>query len=142
MTEIGLISCTKTKREEAAPPGELYRPSTLFSKARRYCERHHDRWYILSAKYHLLEPDGSPIEPYDETLTNARVARKREWARTVYGEMDAAGLLESGVTLVFHAGKAYYEELLPLLEDHDVEVRIPTEGLMIGERLAWYNEQI
>ncbi len=27
------------------------------------------------------------------------------------------------------------------LENHDVEVRILTEGLMIGERLAWYNEQ-
>ena len=103
---------------------------------------HHDDWYILSAKYHLLEPDGSPIEPYDETLTNARVAQKREWARTVYEEMDAAGLLEPDVALVIHAGKAYYEELLPLLEDHDVEVRIPTKGLMIGERLAWYNEHI
>ncbi|MFP8890663.1 DUF6884 domain-containing protein [Natrialbaceae archaeon A-CW2] len=119
----------------------IHTPSSLFSKARRYYEHHHDNWHILSAKYHLLEPNGSPIEPYDETLTNAQVTRKREWARTVYEEMDAAGLLEPGVMLVFHAGKAYYEELLPLLEGHDVEVRILTEGLMIGERFVWCNEQ-
>nr|WP_223174778.1 DUF6884 domain-containing protein [Natrinema hispanicum] len=55
--------------------------------------------------------------------------------------MNATGILKSGVTLVFHAGRAYYEELLPLLENHDVEVRIPTEGLMIGERLRLYNKQ-
>jgi len=142
MTEIGLVSCTKTKRDEAAPPGELYSPSTLFSKASRYCERHHDDWYVLSAKHHLLEPDGAPIEPYNETLTGARVARKREWAERVYDELVATGLLEPSTTVVFHAGKAYYEELIPLLEPHDVEIRIPTEGLMIGERLAWYNERL
>ncbi|MFC6768623.1 DUF6884 domain-containing protein [Natrinema soli] len=142
MTEIGLVSCTKTKREQPVPPGELYSPSTLFSKARRYCERHHDNWYVLSAKHHLLEPDGPSIEPYDETLTGARVARKREWSQTVYDQLKAADLLESDITLVFHAGKAYYEELLPLLEEHNVQIRIPTKGLMIGERLAWYNEQI
>ncbi|WP_076147128.1 DUF6884 domain-containing protein [Natrinema saccharevitans] len=141
MTEIGLVSCSKTKREQPAPPSELYSPSTLFSKVRRYCEHHHDDWYVLSAKHHLLEPNGPLIEPYDETLTGARVARKREWSQTVYDDLKAAGLLESDITLVFHAGKAYYEELLPLLEEHNVQIQIPTEGLMIGERLAWYNEQ-
>ena len=142
MTEIGLVSCTKTKREQAVPPAELYSPSALFSKARQYCEQYHDDWYILSAKHQLLEPDGPPIEPYDETLTGARVARKREWSQAVYEDLEEAGLLESDITLVFHAGKAYYEELLPLLEDHDVTIEIPTEGLLIGERLSWYNQHL
>ncbi|ELY99560.1 hypothetical protein C480_19854 [Natrialba aegyptia DSM 13077] len=60
----------------------------------------------------------------------------------MYKELKAADLLKSDVTLVFHAGKAYYEELLPLLEDHDVTVQIPVDGLLIGERLKWYNRQI
>ncbi|SDD46480.1 DUF6884 domain-containing protein [Natrinema hispanicum] len=142
MTEIGLVSCTKTKREHAAPPAKLYSPSALFSKARQYCELYHDDWYILSAKHQLLKPDRLSIEPYDETLTGARVARKREWSQAVYEELKEAGLLESNVTLVFHAGKAYYEELLPLLEDHDVTIEISTEGLLIGERLSWYNQRL
>ncbi|WP_342633192.1 DUF6884 domain-containing protein [Halopiger xanaduensis] len=52
----------------------------MFSKSKRYCEQHHDDWYVLSAKHHLLEPDGSPIEPYDEMLTGARIRENRAWA--------------------------------------------------------------
>lgn len=66
--EIGLVSCTKTKLEEPARPRELYSPSSLFSKASDYCEREHDAWFVLSAKYGLLDPDGPPVEPYDETF--------------------------------------------------------------------------
>ncbi|WP_394295469.1 DUF6884 domain-containing protein [Natronococcus jeotgali] len=47
MTEIGLVSCTKTKLEQPAPPAGLYAPSPLFSKARQYCEQNHDDWFIL-----------------------------------------------------------------------------------------------
>lgn len=142
MVDIGLVSCTKSKLEQPAPPGELYEPSSLFSKARQYCEQNHDEWRILSAKHHLLEPDGPPIEPYDETLTGARVGRKREWAEEAFEQLEAAGLLEPDTVLVFHAGKAYYEELLPLLEETEVTTRFPVEGLMIGERLGWYNDRI
>ncbi|SDN40187.1 hypothetical protein SAMN05192554_13313 [Haloarchaeobius iranensis] len=46
------------------------------------------------------------------------------------------------MTLVVHAGKAYYEELLPKLEATLVSIEIPTEGLMFGETLAWYNEHL
>lgn len=116
--------------------------SALFRKARVCCEANHDRWFILSAKHGLLEPDGPPIEPYDETLMGARVAQRRDWSRRVFGELREAGLFRDGVTHVMHAGKAYYGELLPMLEDTEVVVRIPTEGLAIGESTAWYNERL
>lgn len=106
----------------------------MFSKARGYCEQNHDDWIILSAKHYLLEPNGPSIEPYDETLTGARVATKREWSETVFEQLQLTGLLEAGTTLVFHAGRAYYEELLPLLEETTVSVELPVDGLMIGER--------
>lgn len=138
--EIGLVSCTKTKRDEPASPRELYAPSTLFSKASTYCEREHDAWYILSAKYGLLNPDGAPVEPDDETLTEATVAEREAWAEQVADEMEHAGLLDEGTELVFHAGNAYTEPLTTLLEDRVASIRNPTEGLMIGERLAWYNQ--
>jgi hypothetical protein len=140
--EIGLVSCTKSKREQAVQPAELYMASTLFAKAREYVESNHDRWYILSAKHHLLQPFGPPIEPYDETLTGATVVRKREWAQTVYDQLGEAGLLDDSNRLVFHAGRDYYTELLPLLEDTPVDVETPTDGLQLGETLAWYNEHL
>jgi hypothetical protein len=140
--EIGLVSCTKTKREQAAEPADLYMPSTFFSKAREYVEANHDRWYILSAKHHLLDPHGPPIDPYDETLTGASVARKREWAETVYDQLEAEGVLDGGNRLVFHSGRDYYTELIPLLEDTPVDVETPTDGLQFGETLAWYNDRL
>jgi len=70
--EIGLVSCTKAKADSASTPRELYEPSALFRKARSHVEEHHDEWYVLSTKHHVLDPDGSPIEPYDETLNSDR----------------------------------------------------------------------
>jgi len=141
MTEVGLVSCVKTKRDEPATPKDLY-TSDYFEKMQAYAEQHHDDWWILSAKHGLLDPDGEPIEPYDETLSGARVVKKREWAEEVAEELDEQGLLSEGITLVIHAGKDYYEELLPLIEDRDVSVEIPTEGLGIGGKKSWYKERL
>lgn len=140
--EIGLISCTKSKRTESTPPRDLYDPSAYFRKARSYAETHHDDWYILSAKYGLLDPDGPAIEPYDETLTQASVSQRREWSTQVLSQLDETDLLTSNTTFVIHAGKAYYGELLPLLTGHPVDIKIPTEGLMFGETLAWYDAHV
>lgn len=140
--EVGLVSCTKSKRAEATVPAELYLESALFRKAREYVEENHDEWYVLSAKHHLLDPEGPPIEPYDETLTGATTTRKREWAQTVYRQLEAEGLLTDSTQLVFHAGRDYYDELLPLLEADPVETKTPTDGLRYGETLAWYNDRL
>lgn len=141
MPEIGLVSCVKTKRDEPATPKDLY-TSDYFEKMRAYGERYHDDWWILSAKHGLLDPDGEPIEPYNKTLSGARVATKREWAEQVAEQLDGQELLSENVTLVFHAGKDYYEELLPHIKDRTVSVEIPTESLYIGEKKAWYKERL
>ncbi|MFC6888456.1 DUF6884 domain-containing protein [Halorubrum trueperi] len=50
---------------------------------------------MLSAKHHLLDPDGNPIESYDETLSGASVDTKRKWAETVFEQLRVEGLLGS-----------------------------------------------
>ena len=139
--EIGLVSCVKTKRDEPTTPNDLY-TSDYFEKMRSYAEQYHDDWWILSAKHGLLDPDGDPIDPYNETLTGARKATKQEWSEKVAEQLDGEQLLSEETTLILHAGKDYYEELLPLIEDTGVSVEIPTEGLYIGEKKAWYKERI
>ncbi len=37
----------------------------------------HEEWYILSPKHYVLDPDGPPIEPYDETLTDTGIDERR-----------------------------------------------------------------
>lgn len=98
-----MVSCTKQKQDSAAPPRELYEPSALFRKTRNYVEQHHDEWYVLSAKHHVLVPDGPPIELYDETLNDPGVGERREWSQTVVDQLEERGLLEETNTLVIHA---------------------------------------
>lgn len=139
--EVGLVSCTKSKLDEAALPKDLYTKSAYFRKARAYSEQNHNCWYILSAKHHLLKPDGPKIEPYDETLTDVGKEERRKWAETAVDQLDSENLLRDDVTLVIHAGRVYYSELLPLLPQN-ITVRIPTEGHQFGETLSWYNEHL
>jgi len=139
--EIGLVSCVKSKQDQPSPAKELY-TSPYFRKMRTYATMHHDEWWILSAKHGLLAPDGPPINPYDETLSGAKVAQKREWASQVADQLAEQGLLSEDVTLVIHAGKDYYDELLSHIEDSGVTIEIPTEGLAIGETMAWYNDRL
>lgn len=142
LREIGLVSCVKNKQDEPAPPKELY-TSDYFQKMRRYAEREHHDWWILSAKHGLLDPDGEAIDPYDETLTGAQKAKQRKWAESVFTELDRVGLLDEDIRLVIHAGRAYYGELLPHLSESEVgDISIPTEGMQIGETLAWYKERL
>lgn len=49
-------------------------------------------------------------------------------------------MLIDGNRLVFHAGRDYYDELLPLLDDTDVDITLPTDGLRYGEALAWHGK--
>jgi hypothetical protein len=119
------VSCTKSKRETAAPLRQLYDTSALFRKASAYCEQEHDAWYVLSAKHGLLDPDGPAIAPYDETLTEASVAEREQWAARVVTELDEAALLRDDTTLVVHAGRAYTEPLVSLIESNGGTVRPP-----------------
>ncbi|MFW5898657.1 MAG: DUF6884 domain-containing protein [Candidatus Saliniplasma sp.] len=137
---VGLVSCTKKKRRNPSKPEELYMESALFRKARKYCEKYHDDWCILSAKYHLLEPEEECIEPYDETLNDFSADQKRKWSEKVFQQLKRKGLLDK--KLYIHAGKDYYQYLLPLLDKNDVEYEIPTSGMRIGETMSWYNEHI
>ncbi|MFC7009255.1 DUF6884 domain-containing protein [Halalkalicoccus salilacus] len=49
-------------------------------------------------------------------------------------------MLNENNVLVIQAGKDYYEQLLPIIESEVDDVCIPTEGLAIGETLAWYDD--
>lgn len=140
-SEIGLVSCVKTKRDSAARPADLY-TSSYFEKMREYAEMYHDDWLILSAKHGLLDPDGEKIEPYEETLRNASIDEKREWAKEVFRDLRGRRLLDPEATIVIHAGKPYYEELLPLFEGTGTSVEIAACGLGFGKTLAWYNERL
>lgn len=133
--KIGLISCTKRKRQHPCKAKEMYRLSVLFRKAWNYAETHYDKTFILSAKYGLLDPENI-IESYNETLNNMKKIDRIRWTSKVYDQLKP--LLKEGDVVYFHAGKKYREPLAIWLGNL-CKVKIPLKGLGIGQQLAWYS---
>jgi hypothetical protein len=127
------ISCVSQKRSSPAAARDLY-VSDWFVKARRYVESTEAPWFILSAKYGLIEP-GQVIEPYELTLNNLSVTDRRRWAVRVHEQLEA--LAERPRKVVMLAGARYREFVEPYLKSIDIEVEVPMEGLRIGEQLSW-----
>ena len=113
--------------------------SPWFAKASELADRRADRWFILSAKHGLLDPD-RVIEPYDLSLSSMNVAERRMWAKGVVRSLVPR--LNSSDRVVLLAGKLYRENLVNTIHEHGCKVEIPMEGLRIGEQLQWLNERL
>ncbi len=135
---IGLVSCVKSKRPQAAPARDLY-TSALFRGARCFVERSCDCWYVLSAEHGLVPPD-RVLAPYERTLTTDSSGERRVWASRVLAEVEQElGRDLSAHQFELHAGRAYVAfGLASGLTARGAKVREPLEGLRQGERLGFY----
>jgi len=137
MKSLGLISCTKSKRNYPCRASEMYSASDLFRKAYSYATKNYDFVAILSAKYGLLFPDDE-MEPYNLTLNNMQSQQRKEWAEKVLNQMQNRLKLED-CKVFFHAGKKYREHLASKLRTIGIQCETPLEGLGIGKQKAWYS---
>ena len=128
-----LVSCVAKKRLEAARAKDLY-VSDWFKKARAYIERSGDPWFILSAEYGLLDPEET-ASPYERTLNNMSIGERRSWARRVVEQMRER--LPPCDEIHVLAGMRYREFIMEFLSKRAKQVRLPLEGLRIGEQLSW-----
>jgi hypothetical protein len=134
--KIALVSCTKLKQDYPCKAEEMYLPSQLFKKASTYLKQFgvYDGWFILSAKYGLLEPE-KVIEPYNVTLNNMAMLEIKRWSEDISKQLFEYEIDE----IDFYAGERYRKYLIPLLEDHEIRCNIPLKGLGIGQQLNFYN---
>jgi cytoplasmic iron level regulating protein YaaA (DUF328/UPF0246 family) len=137
LKSLGLISCTKSKQSYECIASKMYSTSDLFRKAYCYASKTYDFVAILSAKYGLLFPDDI-IKPYDLTLNNMRSQQRKEWAETVFYQMQNRLRLKDFDKIFFHAGKKYREHLIPKLENIGIQCEIPLQHLSIGKQKEWY----
>lgn len=138
MAHIGLISCVSKKHPGAAQAKDLY-DSALFAKSRAFVERRCDSWFVLSAKYGLVE-SADVIEPYEETL-NAKSRRERDqWADRVWAVLRQRLRPDDRITIL--AGERYRESLVPLIAEYGCHVDVPMQGLGIGRQLQWLSRQL
>ena len=135
---IALVACVSKKNKRPMVARDLY-ISDWFKKASAYAETISDKWFILSAKYGLVDPY-SVIAPYDETLNNMSVSNRRTWSLEVM--QDLRPQLSAGDKIVILAGQKYREFLVKPLHSAGCIVEIPMEGLRIGEQLSWLSKQV
>ena len=135
--DLCLVSCVSVKRAVPSRARDLY-ASPWFRKARACVEAMGCRWYILSAKYGLLDPN-TTIDPYNQTLKTMPVSRRRAWAS---GVIEQLGPRLAGVNSVaFLAGSAYREFLERELRGRGLTIYVPMEGMGIGRQLSWLADQ-
>lgn len=135
---VGLVGCASQKLRRPAPAREMY-VSQLFKKASAYAEQTCDRWYVLSAKHHLLHQD-TVIDPYDMKLgVNHRTAPPiHQWAATVREQLAVELEGIENVTLIALAGEQYRTVLC----NSPWPSEIPMRGLGIGQQLGWLTSRL
>lgn len=139
-TRIGLVAAPKRQRGGIYRASEQYEPSTVFRRARDYCERTYGEWYILSAAHGLIPPQ-QVIGP-DVPILSARGAAERwAWAQHVATQLQAR-MQRSGQPLTFalYAGQ-WYADLLGRAAPF-ATFELPLAGMSLGERLAWFDKRL
>ena len=139
MHKVGLISCVKKKQKGPLKAKELYN-SPIFRKARSYAEKYYDKWYILSAEYNLLDPE-KIIKKYNVTLNNKSKKFKIKWAEDTFRQIIKK-IKPNRCIIFIHAGKNYYEFLLPLLKKYNYKFKLPLEGLNLFKWQPWYDKHL
>lgn len=134
---IGLVGCVKQKQPGRAPARDLY-TSTLFRGRRGYVERTCDRWFILSARHGLVDPD-EVLGWYDQTLDDATAKKRAAWSERVLAQLrERLGEL-AGLTFEAHAGAAYLDfGLVEGLLAEGAVVERPAQGLGLFQQYAFY----
>jgi cytoplasmic iron level regulating protein YaaA (DUF328/UPF0246 family) len=136
MKSLYLVSCVSKKSCDRSRAKDLYQ-SEWFKKARKFVERSGAPWYILSAKYGLLHPD-ELVAPYEQTLNKMPINERKLWATGVLDKL--LPMLTTQQSVIVLAGVRYREFLMPDLTQVAGEVRVPMEGMRIGEQLAWLSK--
>ena len=136
MGTVALISCVKKKGNHPAKAKDLY-TSTLFRSGYRYAlSLNPSAIFILSAKYHLLNPE-TVIEPYEHTLNTIRKSEIVDWSEKVLKQLREVSDLKQD-NFIFLAGERYRKYLVPHISNY----KIPMQGLPLGKQMAWLKRMV
>jgi hypothetical protein len=132
---IVLVGCSGSKAAEPARAAELF-TGAGFRKARDLAIRSGRPWYVISAKFGLLDPE-EVIAPYDVYLPKQSPRYRSAWASWVVAQLGERHGLH-GAVIEAHAGSAYCDPLIGPLAEAGATLMQPLAGLGLGQRLAWY----
>lgn len=134
---IGIVACSKTKLDRAAPVLSLY-TSQLFKLSARYAIEHCDEVYVASALHGLVDLEVT-LAPY-----NFSVHEMSRVTRDAWGKLIAKQILErhpDDPHVVILAGAVYVEPIRKHLDERYVLLDV-LAGKQIGERLSFLSAQL
>mgnify|MGYP004512993149 CR=1 FL=1 len=117
---ILLVSCGRRKSSVPCQAKEMYN-SFRFQQIKTIAENLNLKWYIMSAKYGLLNPE-SVIEPYDMCLTQCSDEYQQKWAQCIVSKFVG---LDKNTTFAVIANDDYSRNIVPLLVAEGFSVIAP-----------------
>jgi len=152
IARVCIVGCGASKAAAPCEARDLY-TGPLFRAARAHVERLGCPWWVLSARFGLIEP-WRTLPPYEATIADGR-RDVETWSRLtgicagtlgglMHGTYGRALGWPAEVVLEVHAGAAYVEWLSeivassPAAKHLRLTVEEPLRGLEIGQRLHWY----
>lgn len=134
--KIALISCSSKKKSGSCKAKHLY-DGDLFKKSMNYVKNRYDKWFILSAKYGLLNPDDI-ISGYDLSLNSLSKNELSKWSKNISEKI----LKLNPDEIDFYCGVNYRKYLIDILKKNNIKCNSPLEGLGIGKQLKFYKNNI
>jgi hypothetical protein len=140
MTAIGLIAASRMQRGGVYPAAQQFARSPLFRRARDYCEREFDEWYVLCPGRPLLSPR-QVIGASPASLDDLAAETRQAWAEMIGQALGERAAQRSGDA---HFVALSSQRTVELLARAAPELRFdaPLSGLTLGQRLRWYDERL
>ena len=129
-----LVGAEGPQAGATAPARDLYLGS-VFAQRRAFAEVSGRPWYILSARWGLVQPD-ELIAPYDVSLADRPRMYRRAWGRYVAEQLAHAFALQRGTLVEIHADDLYVDSLRSSLEHLELIVIVGVDAGSVREPIA------
>jgi hypothetical protein len=129
-----LISCGRNKKQTKDAASELY-TSPRFRLSRRLADHLRLQYFVVSAKYGLLDPTET-IEPYDLSLELFNDEQRVAWAKDILDQLLSVSKKMTHVVLL--ADDEYAAPLKDVF--NNISVILPLDGLTKPTRLSFLKE--
>lgn len=134
MSVICLVGDSKSQLNMPALAENMFR-SALFGRAKQYAKVHANRWYILSARYGLLEPN-TLIEPYDITIDDLEQSERFQIAQHIMTAFIRQPITTHDRVIVL-AKATYRDVLAPVFQGRNIQTEYPLERKGIVQQMRW-----
>ena len=118
---IGLVTCTRKKKDGPCPVRNFYSKSKKFAVHRAFAEKEYDTVYVISARHGLLSLD-HVLTRYDCFLGSFSHEERLSWSSFIATCLRHEGM-RAGDKLYLHTDALYRDYLLHALYPYCVQVR-------------------